>query len=277
MMYTYNLITIYKIIYYNFIVISYILYLHIIHKKFLYMSPRKLTWISKMTPYLLPEIHFFQNRTCLFVFFKIFRGLIYIMYIYIYMYLSTASTGSLSIQLRVIKLQSPTTPGPVHSSSHLRATAIPRRAFYLGGFFLGNHQTVEACKWVGFFPPYPNWKKMLFKLKHMSSCLFPFLKVRVFCVFFLCFEEFLWKHRSLSKPTKLSFLKKGRSIGVKFSNKIWVHSVGGQHRNTLGWRLGGFFQEDFHHWSSPKTHFEPGKWKKKRWRKGCFCCFLVDL
>lgn len=209
MMYTYNLITIYKIIYYNFIVISYILYLHIIHKKFLYMSPRKLTWISKMTPYLLPEIHFFQNRTCLFVFFKIFRGLIYIMYIYIYMYLSTASTGSLSIQLRVIKLQSPTTPGPVHSSSHLRATAIPRRAFYLGGFFLGNHQTVEACKWVGFFPPYPNWKKNALQIEAYVFLFVSLSQGSGFLCFFFVFWRIPLKAPVPFEAYEAFFFKKG--------------------------------------------------------------------
>lgn len=128
----------------------------------------------------------------------------------------------------------------------------------------------------GVFSPLPKLKKKC--SSNWSICLlvcFPFSRFGFFVVFFLCFEEFLWKHRSLSKPTKLSFLKKGRSIGVKFSNKIWVHSVGGQHRNTLGWRLGGFFQEDFHHWSSPKTHFEPGKWKKNAEEKVVFVVFLL--
>lgn len=190
MMYTYNLITIYKIIYYNFIVISYILYLHIIHKKFLYMSPRKLTWISKMTPYLLPEIHFFQNRTCLFVFFKIFRGLIYIMYIYTCTFqLLLPDLYPFNCLLLNFNPQPPRTRTfvfPPPRDGHPAPSVLPWRLLPWEPSNGGSLQMGGV-----FSPPTQIKKKMLFKLKHMSSCLFPFLKVRVFCGFFLCFEEFL--------------------------------------------------------------------------------------
>ena len=88
----------------------------------------------------------------------------------------------------------------------------------------------------GVFSPLPKLKKkMLFKLKHMSFCLFPFLKVRVFCGCFFCVLKNSFESTGPFRSLRSClFLKKGRSIGVKFSNKIWVHSVGGQHRNTLG-------------------------------------------
>ena len=209
MMYTYNLITIYKIIYYNFIVISYILYLHIIHKKFLYMSPRKLTWISKMTPYLLPEIHFFQNRTCLFVFFKIFRGLIYIMYIYIYMYLSTASTGSLSIQLLVIKLQSPTTPNPyVRLPTSARRPSRAER-FTLAASSLGTIKRWKPANGWGFFPPYPNWKKNALQIEAYVFLFVSLSQGSGFLWFFFVFWRIPLKAPVPFEAYEAFFFKKG--------------------------------------------------------------------
>lgn len=133
---------------------------------------------------------FFPKPHMFVCFFQNFQGS-HIYYVYIYMYLSTASTGSLSIQLLVIKLQSPTTPNPyVRLPTSARRPSRAER-FTLAASSLGTIKRWKPANGCGFFPPTQIEKKMLFKLKHMSSCLFPFLKVRVFCGFSLCFEEFL--------------------------------------------------------------------------------------
>lgn len=87
----------------------------------------------------------------------------------------------------------------------------PSRAerFTLAASSLGTIKRWKPANGWGFFPPTQIEKKMLFKLKHMSSCLFPFLKVRVFCVFFFVFWRIPLKAPVPFEAYEAFFFKKG--------------------------------------------------------------------